>query len=92
MIEEAEEFSGGGDEGDFGGFAVLAEAVVEGGQRGSGADDAQGGEVESAADAAASALEVTMTLSRAAVVVEGSQAGQSTDLAAGGVAEFGELS
>ncbi len=92
VVEEAEEFSGGGEEGDFGGFAGLAEALVEGGQRGVGTDDGEGGQVEGTTDSGATAADVAVAGARAAVVVVGSEAREGADLAAGGVAEFGKQS
>ena len=50
-IEGGEEFSGGGDEGDFEGFAGGAEALAEGFEDGVVADGVEGGHGEGAAHA-----------------------------------------
>lgn len=90
-VEEEEEFSGGGDEGDFGGFGCGAEVLVEELQDAALlADGGEGGEVESAADGGPAAAEMALAAARAAVVGIGSEASEGGNLLAIGGAEFRE--
>jgi hypothetical protein len=91
-IEGGEEFSSGGDEGDFEGFAVIAEALVEGFEDGIAAGGGESSHVEGATDGGTATGDVTGAGARAAVVVEGSQAGESGGALGVQGAEFWEMS
>jgi hypothetical protein len=88
-VEEDEEFSGDGDEGDFAGFAGGAEFLEEGFEDGVFADGVEAGEVEETANLGAAAGDMALAAELAAVVVERSQTGELGDGAAVQGAEFG---
>ncbi len=81
---------GDGDVGDFGGFAVAAEALIERPEVlvVAGGDDR--GLIEGAADGCASVGDVPGAAPMAGVGVEGSQTGELGDLPAVALAEFGQ--
>lgn len=83
-----EKFSGDGDESEFGGFAVFAEAEVEGAKDGVVASGGESGHVEGATETEATALDVTRFAEVAAILREGSDAEESGGLIAGEGAEF----
>ena len=58
-IHQADEFAHDGDEANLGGFAVGAQALVEGGEDGVGAGGADGGHVEDVAHLRAAAADVS---------------------------------
>ena len=89
-MEIGEEFSGGGDEGNFGGFAGGAQAGVEGLKGGMVAGGGEGAEVENAADFGAAAVDVTHAAEGSAVVIARSQAGQAGKARGAALAEFGQ--
>ena len=91
-VKVGEEFSGTGDEGDFGGFAIGAQAQVEGLQgRGFFPDGAQGGHVEGAAQLVATALNKAHSAFFPAVFGKGGQATEGGDLFAVQLAELRQL-
>ena len=89
-MEVGEEFSGGGDEGDFGGFAGGAQAGVEGLEGGMMTGGGEGAEGENAADFGAAAVDVTHAAEGSAVVIARSQAGQAGKARGAALAEFGQ--
>jgi len=92
-IEEEEELSGGGDEGDFGWFSEVPEMVIEELEVAVFlADGGEGGEVEGAADSGAAAAEMALALAGAAVVGIRGEAGQGGDFLSIDATEFGEQS
>jgi len=75
-VEGGEKFSGGGDEGDFEGFAGGAQAFIKGFENAVVANGVEGGHGASAAHRGTASGDLALAFARAAVVVEGGQAGQ----------------
>lgn len=90
-IESGEEFTSGGDEGDFERFTGGAKAFVEGFEDGVAADGVESGHVKSGAHREATAGDVALAFARAAVLVERGEAGQGGNGAIGDLAEFREV-
>jgi len=90
-VEDDDELSGGSNESDFRGFAIGAEALVEGFE-GTFANGGKRGHVEGFTDFVPAAVDMTLTAQGATIVIEGSQADESGDLAPGGESELGEMS
>ena len=89
-MEEGEEFSGGGNEGDFGRFAGGAQAGIKEAQLRMMTGGAQGAEVEDAAGFWTTAVRMTSSAKGAALVIARSQARKAAEALARAVAEFGQ--
>ena len=87
-MEIGEEFSGGGEEGNFGGFAGGAQAGVEGLKGRMVAGGGEGAEVENAADFGAAAVDVTHAAEGSAVVIARGEAGEAGKARGAALAEF----
>jgi hypothetical protein len=87
-IEENDEFSHGGDAGDFGSLSVVSKASVEGFDGGVESDCAQGGHVEGASHAGAAAGYAALAAQRSAVVCDRGDPDQSGDFLVVDFAEF----
>ena len=74
-----EEFAHDGDQGDFAGFASLAEPPVEAGKGRMVFDGDQSGHVEGFADGGSAAPDFSLAAPLAAVTVEGGQSGHGSD-------------
>ena len=83
VVEEDEEFTEDGGEGEFGGFASVAETLVKGAEDGIEADRAECGHVESTAEAETASRDAALAAKLSAIVVERSDAEESAGLAAG---------
>ena len=86
-----EEFSSGGDEGDFGGFALGPQALVKGFQDRVVPGGDKGGHPKTGAHGGAATGDVALAAQGAAVVVARGQAGQGGGLALVERAEFGQF-
>jgi hypothetical protein len=90
-VEDDEELSGDGDEGELGRLAGLAQALVEGAQDGVEARAVHGREVERGADGGPAPADVAHPAQLPAVAGEGSDADQGGDLSASEVAELRQV-
>jgi hypothetical protein len=91
VVEEDNEFTHHGGEGDDGLFAPLAEAGVEGFEHGVAPGGVHGGHVEGAAHGGASAFDAAGAVLCAAVAVVGGEAGEGGGFARGEAAKFGHV-
>ena len=89
-VEVGEEFSGGGDEGDFGGFAGGAQAGVEGLEGGMMAGGGERAEVENAADSGTATVDMADATEGSAVVIARGEAGEAGEAGGAALAEFGQ--
>src|SRR3984885_2658371 len=85
------EFSGGGGEGDFGGFTLGAQALVERFQDGVVLGGDEGGHPQPGAHGGPSAGDVALAAMEATVVIARGQTGQGSGLGFVEGAEFGQL-
>jgi hypothetical protein len=90
-VEEDDEFAHDGGEGDFGGFASFAQALVKDAQDGVVADGGEGGHVEDVADRFAPAGNAAGAGIGAAILVVGSDACQGGGFLVTEGAQFGHL-
>jgi hypothetical protein len=75
-VHEDDEFAHDGGEGEFGGFVVGAEALIEGFEDGVVESGGEGGHIEDFSDSGSAAVDVALSAVLAAAAVERRHAGQ----------------